>query len=104
MFNGARARVPAPDPDERKRGRRWSTAFQPDYVKETLLKTAGGYVWMIQISLFILLALSMIPLLKKKAVRSFAYWTAPLLLFFASLLAKAFAGHAAVIDEKRSAS
>lgn len=55
---------------------------------------------MIQISLFILLALSMIPLLKKKAFRSFAYWTAPLLFFFASLLAKAFAGHAAVIDEK----
>ena len=85
-------------------GGAWSAAFQPDYVKETLLKTAGGYVWMIQISLFILLALSMIPLLKKKAFRSFAYWTAPLLFFFASLLAKAFAGHAAVIDEKRSAS
>lgn len=81
-------------------GGAWSAAFQPDYVKETLLKTAGGYVWMIQISLFILLALSMIPLLKKKAFRSFAYWTAPLLFFFASLLAKAFAGHAAVIDEK----
>lgn len=31
---------------------------------------------------------------------SFGYWTAPLIFFFGLLLAKAFTGHAAVVEEK----
>ncbi|KXZ15665.1 copper resistance protein CopC [Bacillus nakamurai] len=81
-------------------GGAWSAAFQPGYIKETILQTAGGSIWIIQISLYALLVLSMIPVLKKKQFRSFTYWTAPLLFFFGSLLAKAFAGHAAVIEER----
>ncbi|MBL6008995.1 copper resistance protein CopC [Bacillus halotolerans] len=78
----------------------WSNAFQPGYMKETLFETAGGTIWMIQALLYVLLVLSAVPVLRKKRFASFAYWTAPLIFFFGLLLAKAFTGHAAVVEEK----
>ncbi|PLS05504.1 copper resistance CopC/CopD family protein [Bacillus halotolerans] len=78
----------------------WSNAFQPGYMKETLFETAGGTIWMIQAVLYVLLVLSAIPVLRKKRFASFVYWTAPLIFFFGLLLAKAFTGHAAVVEEK----
>ncbi|MDQ7726686.1 copper transporter [Bacillus halotolerans] len=78
----------------------WGNAFQPGYMKETLFETAGGTIWMIQAVLYVLLVLSAVPVLRKKRFASFAYWTAPLLFFFGLLLAKAFTGHAAVVEEK----
>ncbi|MEK4220202.1 MULTISPECIES: copper resistance CopC/CopD family protein [unclassified Bacillus (in: firmicutes)] len=78
----------------------WGNAFQPEYMKETLFETAGGTIWMIQAVLYVLLVLSAIPVLRKKRFASFAYWTAPLIFFFGLLLAKAFTGHAAVVEEK----
>ncbi|MCY7945219.1 copper resistance protein CopC [Bacillus atrophaeus] len=78
----------------------WAAALQAGYLKETLLQTAGGAIWMIQIGLYALLVLSVIPALRKKRFDSFKYWTAPLIFFFGLLLAKAFTGHAAVVEEK----
>ncbi|MFS0665064.1 copper resistance CopC/CopD family protein [Bacillus mojavensis] len=78
----------------------WANAFQPGYMKETLFETAGGTIWMIQAVLYVLLVLSAIPVLRKKRFASFGYWTAPLIFFFGLLLAKAFTGHAAVVEEK----
>ncbi|MEC1291927.1 copper resistance CopC/CopD family protein [Bacillus mojavensis] len=78
----------------------WANAFQPGYMKETLFETAGGTIWMIQAVLYVLLVLSAIPVLRKKRFASFAYWTASLIFFFGLLLAKAFTGHAAVVEEK----
>ncbi|MFJ9290507.1 copper resistance CopC/CopD family protein [Bacillus halotolerans] len=81
-------------------GGSWGNAFQPGYMKETLFETAGGTIWMIQAVLYVLLVLSAVPVLRKKRFASFAYWTAPLIFFFGLLLAKAFTGHAAVVEEK----
>lgn len=81
----------------------WGSAFQPGYIRETLFETAGGSIWIIQAALFVLLALSVIPAIRKNRFSSFGYWTAPLIFFFGLLLAKAFTGHAAVVEEKRSA-
>ncbi|MBL3649634.1 MULTISPECIES: copper resistance CopC/CopD family protein [Bacillus] len=78
----------------------WDSAFQPIYIRETLFETAGGTIWIIQAALFVLLALSVIPAIRKNRYSSFGYWTAPLIFFFGLLLAKAFTGHAAVVEEK----
>lgn len=78
----------------------WGSAFQPGYIRETLFETAGGSIWIIQAALFVLLALSVIPAIRKNRFSSFGYWTAPLIFFFGLLLAKAFTGHAAVVEEK----
>ncbi|TYS09597.1 copper transporter [Bacillus subtilis] len=78
----------------------WGSAFQPIYIRETLFETAGGTIWIIQATLFVLLALSVIPVIRKNRYSSFGYWTAPLIFFFGLLLAKAFTGHAAVVEEK----
>lgn len=78
----------------------WGSAFQPGYIRETLFDTAGGTIWIIQAVLYVLLALSAIPVIRKNRFSSFGYWTAPLIFFFGLLLAKAFTGHAAVVEEK----
>ncbi|MEC1353548.1 copper resistance CopC/CopD family protein [Bacillus sonorensis] len=66
----------------------WAEAFQPALLKETLLRTTGGALWLASIGLIVLLAVC-----SRKTG-----WTANILkiIFFAGLLlAKSLSGHAA---------
>lgn len=66
----------------------WTEAFQPALLKETLLQTSGGTLWIVSIVLVALLA-----------VFSSSSWVVLKLVFFTGLLlAKAFSGHTASTD------
>lgn len=66
----------------------WTEAFQPHLLKETLLQTSGGTLWIVSIVLVALLAV----------FSSRSGVVLKLVFFTGLLLAKAFSGHAASTD------
>lgn len=81
----------------------WGSAFQPGYIRETLFETAGGSIWIIQAALFVLLALSVIPAIRKTAFHPLAIGQRRSFSFSVSCLPRRLPGMLLSLKKKRSA-
>ncbi|MGE6632037.1 copper resistance protein CopC [Bacillus sp. NPDC077027] len=75
-------------------------ALQPSLLKETLVSTSGGTLWLFLMSTFILLSIWTVIAIKKGSYTSFKVWMMPLLLFLVLLWLKAQIGHPAATENK----
>ncbi|MEI4789673.1 copper resistance CopC/CopD family protein [Bacillus sp. FJAT-53060] len=75
-------------------------AFEPSLLKETILSTSGGSLWMMLMASFVVLTIWTIVAMKKRNFTSFRVWMFPLLIFTVLLWLKAQIGHPAATDNK----
>ncbi|WP_425388069.1 copper resistance CopC/CopD family protein [Ectobacillus panaciterrae] len=72
----------------------WSQAFSPSLLKETLELPAFGHVWIIQMVLVSILALTTYLAIKRGEFSSFKAWGVQIIIILGLLVTKALTGHA----------